>query len=192
MTAWHSQSIEDSANVLAVDLKEGLTDEEAASRLIRYGQNKLREGKPISPLAIFIRQFKSVVIWVLIGAAIISIALSELTDGIAIIAIVVLNALIGFFQEYRAEKATAALKRLSAPRARVVRNGHATAVAATDVVPGDVLLLGSESSGVPPPVHERAQLRVRIPQATGTRSLNIAVAGGIALAEALRQTKGWP
>src|SRR5687768_8960765 len=141
MTAWHSQSIEDSANVLAVDLKEGLTDEEAASRLIRYGQNKLREGKPISPLAIFIRQFKSVVIWVLIGAAIVSIALNELTDGIAIIAIVVLNALIGFFQEYRAEKATAALKRLSAPRARVVRNGHATAVAATDVVPGDVLLL---------------------------------------------------
>ncbi|HKX53594.1 MAG TPA: cation-translocating P-type ATPase [Nitrosospira sp.] len=141
MTAWHSQSIEDSANVLAVDLKEGLTDEEAASRLIRYGQNKLREGKPVSPLAIFIRQFKSVVIWVLIGAAIISIALNELTDGIAIIAIVVLNALIGFFQEYRAEKATAALKRLSAPRARVVRNGHATAVAAADVVPGDVLLL---------------------------------------------------
>ena len=57
---------------------------------------------------------------------------------------------------------------------------------------GDVLLLGSESSGVPPQVHERAELRVRIPQVPGTRSLNIAVAGGIALAEALRQTEGWP
>ena len=58
--------------------------------------------------------------------------------------------------------------------------------------PGDVLLLGSESGGVPPPVHARADLRVRIPQAPGTRSLNIAVAGGIALAEALRQVEGWP
>jgi tRNA (cytidine/uridine-2'-O-)-methyltransferase len=58
--------------------------------------------------------------------------------------------------------------------------------------PGDVLLMGSESAGVPDAVHARAQLRVRIPQATGTRSLNIAVAAGIALAEALRQTNGWP
>ena len=58
--------------------------------------------------------------------------------------------------------------------------------------PDDVLLLGSESAGVPPPVHARAELRVRIPQAPATRSLNIAVAGGIALAEALRQTEGWP
>ena len=57
---------------------------------------------------------------------------------------------------------------------------------------GDILLMGSESSGVPPAVHEAAALRVRIPQAPGTRSLNIAVAAGIALAEALRQTKGWP
>jgi tRNA (cytidine/uridine-2'-O-)-methyltransferase len=57
---------------------------------------------------------------------------------------------------------------------------------------GDVLLMGSESAGVPPPVHDRADLRVRIPQAPGTRSLNIAVAAGIALAEALRQTCGWP
>ena len=58
--------------------------------------------------------------------------------------------------------------------------------------PGDVLLMGSESTGVPPPVHDRADARVRIPQLAGTRSLNIAVAAGIALAEGLRQTDGWP
>jgi len=81
------------------------------------------------------------VIWVLSGAALVSVFLGELTDGIAITAIVALNGVIGFFQEYRAERAAAALARLTAPRAKVVRGGHATVIAASEVVPGDVLLL---------------------------------------------------
>jgi Ca2+-transporting ATPase len=81
------------------------------------------------------------VIWVLIGAALVSAALGEVVDGIAILTIVALNAVLGFFQEYRAERAVAALARLTAPRARVVRGGHAAVIAAAEVVRGDILLL---------------------------------------------------
>jgi Ca2+-transporting ATPase len=84
------------------------------------GPNDLRQGKTISPLAILAGQFRSLVIWVLSGAVLVSGALGELADGVAILAIVLLNAIIGFFQEYRAEQAVAALARLAAPRARVV------------------------------------------------------------------------
>ena len=80
-------------------------------------------------------------IWVLIGAAVVAVALGEVVDGLAILAIVVLNAVIGFVQEYRAERAVAALARLTAPRARVVRSGRADSIAATEVVCGDLLLL---------------------------------------------------
>ncbi|HEX2518725.1 MAG TPA: cation-translocating P-type ATPase, partial [Castellaniella sp.] len=110
-------------------------------RLHTWGPNELRKGKAISPLAILAGQFRSLVVGVLIGAALVSIALGELADGVAILAIVILNALIGFFQEYRAERAVAALARLAAPRARVVRGTHAEVIAAAAVVPGDVLLL---------------------------------------------------
>jgi len=81
------------------------------------------------------------VIWVLIGAAVVSAALGEVIDGIAIIAIVILNAVIGFIQEYRAEKAAAALARLTAPHCRVVRDGHSLVITSSEVVPGDLLLL---------------------------------------------------
>jgi Ca2+-transporting ATPase len=141
MNAWHNRSIPEVVGLLATDVEQGLADKEVAVRLARYGQNKLRKGKRFSALVILVSQFKSLVIWVLIGAAAVSIALGELVDGSAILAIVVLNALIGFFQEYRAEKAMAALARLAAPKARVVRGGHAAVVASADIVPGDVLLL---------------------------------------------------
>lgn len=141
MTTWHNQSTTELANLLATDTEKGLTDQEVADRLKRYGSNKLRKGKRFSALAIFVSQFKSLVIWVLIGAAAVSVALGETIDGIAIISIVILNAIIGFIQEFRAEKAAAALARLAAPHCRVVRNGHSTVIAATEIVPGDILLL---------------------------------------------------
>lgn len=141
MNAWHKLSITEAASLLATDMKQGLSANEAKKRLARYGQNKLRKGKRFSALVIFVSQFKSLVIWVLIGAAAVSVALGETIDGIAIIAIVILNAIIGFFQEYRAERAAAALARLTAPRCRVVRDGHNVVVAATVIVPGDILLL---------------------------------------------------
>ena len=138
---WHSQPIEFMAKALETDLRQGLPLEEAKRRLAEDGPNALKKGKAVSPLAILAGQFKSLVIWVLIGAAAVSIALDELADGVAILAIVILNAVIGFFQEYRAEKAAAALARLAAPRAKVLRGAHAEVVPAAEVVRGDVVLL---------------------------------------------------
>ena len=103
-------------------MEQALTDEEAKKRLARYGQNKLHKGKRFSALQIFISQFESFVIWVLIVTAAVSVELGEVIDGIAII--VILNAIIGFFQEYRTEKAAATLARLTAPHCRVIRDDH--------------------------------------------------------------------
>jgi magnesium-transporting ATPase (P-type) len=97
----------------ATDVLGGLSPQEAAARLQQWGPNALRQGKSVSPLAILAGQFRSLVIWVLIGAALVSVALGEMVDGLAILAIVLLNAVIGFFQEYRAERAVAALARLA-------------------------------------------------------------------------------
>lgn len=138
---WHSQTIPNTAEQIAADLANGLSNDEATLRLSTHGANTLQKGKRTSTWTLFAGQFQNVVIWVLIGAAAVSIALGEWIDGYAILAIVVLNAFIGFFQEYRAEKAVAALSRLTAPKARVFRDGHAKVVPSAQVVPGDILLL---------------------------------------------------
>jgi Ca2+-transporting ATPase len=138
---WFDQPIPEIAKKFATDSDRGLFSVEAAKRLVQQGPNELRKAKGISPLMLFLGQFKSMVIWVLIVAAAVSIALGERIDGGAILAIVILNAIIGFFQEYRASKAAAALARLATPKARVIRDGHATVVAAADIVGGDILLL---------------------------------------------------
>jgi Ca2+-transporting ATPase len=140
-TSWHDKPIDELAVQLATDPQHGLSSQEVTERFAKAGPNELRKGEAISPLAILASQFQSLVIWVLIGAAVVSAALGEFVDGVAIIAIVLLNAVIGFFQEYRAERAVAALARLTAPRAKVVRGGQAAVIAASEVVPGDVLLL---------------------------------------------------
>lgn len=137
----HNQSVAELAVSLKSDLRGGLASTEAARRLLTGGPNELRKGKRVSPLVILVAQFESLVIWVLIGAAAVSVLMGEVIDGGAIIAIVALNATIGFFQEYRAEKAAAALAQLAAPRARVIRDGHARVLPAEEVVVGDLLLL---------------------------------------------------
>ncbi|HNP52862.1 MAG TPA: HAD-IC family P-type ATPase, partial [Nitrosomonas nitrosa] len=168
MTAWHNQSTTELTNLLATDTEKGLSDQEAAIRLTQYGPNKLRKGKRLSALTIFMAQFKSLIIWVLIGAAAISTALGEIVDGIAIIAIVILNAIIGFIQEYRAEKAAAALAHLAAPHCRVIRDGHSAVVAATEIVPGDVLLLeGGDLVAADARLIESSVLRVNEAPLTG-------------------------
>src|SRR6266568_6128516 len=139
--SWHDQPIPALTAQFRTDVQHGLTPSEAAQRLQHDGPNELRTGKTVSPLALLTAQFSNLVIWVLIAAAIISAALGEVVDGMAILAIVVLNAVIGFFQEYRAEQAVAALARLTAPRARVVRDGHAAVIAAAEIVRGDIVLL---------------------------------------------------
>jgi Ca2+-transporting ATPase len=119
--------------------KQGLTRDEAARRLAEHGPNELRESRPISPLAIFLGQFKSLIVWILIVASFVAGALGEIVDAIAILAIVVLNGVIGFYQEFKAEKSIAALRKMTAPQARVRRNAKSLTVPATQLVSGDVL-----------------------------------------------------
>jgi Ca2+-transporting ATPase len=119
----------------------GLSTAEAKERLAAHGPNELARAEPTSPWRMLLAQFKSPVIWLLLGACIVSAALGEVVDAIAIGAIVVLNSLVGFFQEYRAERAVLALRSMTAPRARVLRDGRTVVIAAAEIVPGDLLVL---------------------------------------------------
>jgi len=119
---------------------KGLTQEEARARLQTVGPNELKEERRVSPLEILLGQFKSFLVAILIFAAVVSFALGEVADGVIILVIIILNAILGFVQEYRAEKAIEALKKLAAPRARLIRDGGEMVIPASEVVPGDVLV----------------------------------------------------
>ena len=138
--AWHSQSSEEVLAQLGA-AATGLSATEAAQRLAANGPNALIEGKRIRPLLILLDQFKSLIIWILIAAGVISGVLGDVVDAIAILAIVVLNAVIGFYQEFHAEKSIAALKRMTAPEAKVRRDGQVTSIPASGIVSGDILAL---------------------------------------------------
>jgi Ca2+-transporting ATPase len=125
-----------------LDTREtGLSGTEAARRLALQGPNSLREGPGLRPVQLLLGQFKSVLIGILVAAGIISGLLGEWIDFTAILIIVVLNAVIGFFQEYRAERSIAALGRMTAPRATVRRDGHPASLPAAEIVVGDILVL---------------------------------------------------
>ncbi len=137
---WHGMP---TAEVLQrLDTREtGLSGTEAARRLALQGPNSLREGPGLRPVQLLLGQFKSVLIGILVAAGIISGLLGEWIDFTAILIIVVLNAVIGFFQEYRAERSIAALGRMTAPRATVRRDGHPATLPAAEIVVGDILVL---------------------------------------------------
>jgi Ca2+-transporting ATPase len=120
---WHSHTPDELETTLQSNLDKGLTEPEGRQRLANHGPNELPEAPPVSALTLLIGQFTSVIIWVLIGAAVISGLLQEWVDAAAILAIVLLNAALGFVQEYRAEQSIAALKNLSITMARVIREG---------------------------------------------------------------------
>ncbi len=141
---WHTLTPEQVASRLKTDAQTGLTQEEAKARLAQYGPNLVAEAKRISWLAILANQFKDFMIYVLLAAVVISgVALHELLDAFVILAIVVANAVLGFVQEYRAERALATLKELGAPTARVLRSGLVEVIDARKLVPGDLVLLGA-------------------------------------------------
>jgi Ca2+-transporting ATPase len=133
----------DAAEALGVDLTRGLSGDEAADRLLRAGRNELIERGRTPPWQLLLRQFASAMIVVLLVAAVITMFLADVKDTLVILAIVVLNAIVGFVQEYRAEQALAALRRLASPTARVVRDGAVREIAAPLVVPGDVVQLAA-------------------------------------------------
>src|SRR4030095_1477419 len=121
--------------------EQGLSDDEVKKRLEENGPNELVEKRKIPPIMIFLNQFKDFMIIVLVGAAIVSGFVGDVADTIIILVIVLLNAIVGFIQEYRAEKAMEALKKMAAPQAKLVRQGHQTMKPSAEVVPGDIVVL---------------------------------------------------
>ncbi|MFN8885223.1 cation-translocating P-type ATPase [Gemmatimonas sp.] len=138
---WHTMTPAAVANLLGVDPARGLTTDELARRRQEYGSNNLRAATRRGPLRMLLAQFADVMVLVLIGAAIIAAVVGDPEDTVAIVAIVILNALLGFVQEYRAEQALAALGAMAAPSARVRRAGEERTVPSHDLVPGDLVLL---------------------------------------------------
>lgn len=139
--SWHTRKIEQILQELGTDPANGLTRDETEKRLKKYGYNQLEEKKGVSSLFLFLRQFNDFVIWVLIAAAIVSGIVKELDDAVAIIAIVIINAIIGFVEEFRAEKSIEALKKLSATFSTVIRSGEISSIPSREIVPGDVVFL---------------------------------------------------
>jgi Ca2+-transporting ATPase len=137
---WHTLSSHEVLTSLGV-AEHGLTGEEVQKRAVEYGFNQLTEAPRPGFLAMLLDQFKDFVVMLLIIASVISIFLGELVDAAAIVAIVVLNAVLGIVQERRAEEALAALKKLAAPEAHVLRDGQRTTIPGRELVPGDIVYL---------------------------------------------------
>ena len=149
-------------------LRIGLSQEHAAKRLAHFGANELKEKRARSPWRMLLDQFSDFMIIVLIIAAIISGVVGDVEDTVAIIVIVILNAVIGFVQEYRAERAMAALKQMAAVSARVLRDGRIETITAAELVPGDMVLL--EAGNVVPAdlrIIETARLKIDESALTG-------------------------
>ena len=137
---WHKLNIEETFKELGTN-QQGLSATAAQEKLLQTGPNELQEGKKKSIALMLLAQFKDVMILILLAAAIIAGIVGDLTDTIVILIIVLLNAFLGFFQEYRAEKAMQALKQMAVTQARVLRDGSIAWLSATALVPGDVVLL---------------------------------------------------
>lgn len=141
MKNWFAKTVEEIQTELSTDLKHGLSSAEAEKRLAQYGPNELIDRGLKSPWKILLEQFTEIMVIILLISAVISVVLHEVTDAIVILIIVVLNALLGFTQEYRAERAMAALKKMAAPRVKVRRDGHLIEISSRELVPGDVIQL---------------------------------------------------
>jgi Ca2+-transporting ATPase len=168
MSEWYQLSTNEVLEKLESNPDQGLTSVEAAKRLEQFGQNELVEKGAKSPWLILWEQMKEPMVVVLIVAAIVSILLHEYQDAIIILAIVVLNAVIGFSQEYRAEQAIAALKQLSVPIVKVKRDGKTNELSALKLVPGDIVSL--ETGGLVPAdgrLIEEANLKIKEAALTG-------------------------
>ncbi|MCH7588074.1 MAG: cation-translocating P-type ATPase [Chloroflexi bacterium] len=139
--SWHTADTIDVLDQLHVDPEQGLSAHEVEQRLREHGPNELIERGLKSPWLILWEQVTAIMVVVLIIAAVVSLLLGDQLDAIVILAIVVLNAILGFVQEYRAERAMAALKRMAAPLVKVRREGQLQQVSAKEIVPGDILLL---------------------------------------------------
>ena len=141
--AWHAMSADEVVKRLATNSEKGLDAAEAASRLQKYGPNRLPEGKKRGPFMRFLAQFNNILVYVLLGAGFIKLMLNLWVDAAIIFGVVILNALLGFIQEGRAEKALDSIRNMLSAEARTVRGGETRMIPAEQLVPGDVVLLES-------------------------------------------------
>ncbi|WP_182102846.1 calcium-translocating P-type ATPase, SERCA-type [Niallia taxi] len=140
---YHEMNERQVEEALNTDFSAGLSDEDVGKRVKQFGSNELEEGEKQSALLLFFNQFKDFMVLVLLAATLISGLLGEYIDAIAIIAIIILNSFLGFYQERRAEKSLSALKELSQPQVQVLRNGTWEKVLSKELVPGDVIKFSS-------------------------------------------------
>lgn len=138
---WHALDSQHTLEELETDREQGLTGDEAASRLERYGRNELPEGKKTPVILKFLKHFNDVLIYILLVAAGITAILGHWLDTIVIVIVAVVNATIGFVQEHRAEQALEGIKNMLSPEAQVRRGGQTSKIEAAEVVPGDIILL---------------------------------------------------
>jgi Ca2+-transporting ATPase len=165
--AWHALETDEVLRHLDTRLEYGLTAEEAEARLKEFGTNTLTEAPPPTFLQMLLAQFNNFIVILLIVAAIISALLGEWIEASAIMAIVLLNAALGVIQEYRAEQALTALRKLAAPDAHVIRNGSRQVVPASQLVPGDLVLLEA-GNFVPADIRLLEAVNLRIEEAALT------------------------
>ncbi|MBS1934073.1 MAG: cation-translocating P-type ATPase [Bacteroidetes bacterium] len=163
---WHKLSLEGTLEFLDSNL-QGLSSAEAEERLLKTGPNELPDAKKKSVAGMFLGQFKDVMIVILLLAAIVSGFIGDLTDTVVILIIVILNASIGFFQEYRAEKAMQALKKMAVAQAKVLRNSNVSLLSASELVPGDIILLEA-GNAVPADLRVIESINLKIEEAALT------------------------
>lgn len=143
MKQWHTVSSDQAIDLLESSLKTGLNTAEATARLSQYGPNEIEIEKGITRWQILLHQFKDPLIYILIFAAFVTLILQDYTDSAVITLVVILNAIIGYFQESKAQNAILALSQMAAPKAHVIRDSHEMVIPGKDLVPGDIVLLTS-------------------------------------------------
>jgi P-type Ca2+ transporter type 2C len=136
---WYRLNPGETSEKLATDLNKGLTQKHAEERLKQFGENLIEDQQKVSKLYLFVQQFKDFMVLILLAATLVSGLLGEYVDAIAIMAIVLINGILGYFQEQKAEKSLAKLKELSAPKASVLRDGVWTSISSRELVPGDLV-----------------------------------------------------
>ncbi|MEO6210999.1 MAG: cation-translocating P-type ATPase [Gemmatimonadaceae bacterium] len=162
--SWHTLEVQRVLDMLASSADQGLSADEVRTRIAQHGPNVLAEGRKRGPMRILLAQFTDVMVLVLIGAALVASFLGEPEDIVAIVAVVVLNAVLGFAQEYRAERAVSALKAMATPAARARRSAVDAIVPSEELVPGDIVLLEAGSI-VPADLRLLTAHRLRVDEA---------------------------
>ncbi|MBL7184037.1 MAG: HAD-IC family P-type ATPase, partial [Anaerolineae bacterium] len=164
---WYTKPVEEVAEALGTDLNRGLTAREAQARLEKFGPNELQEQPRPGFWKMLLDQFNQFLVLILIVSAVVSFFLGEYLDSGAIMAIVILNAILGVVQESKAEEALAALQKMAAPNAAVLRDGHLLTIPAREVVPGDVVLLET-GNYIPADVRLVESVNLRVEEASLT------------------------